>query len=176
MFPPIPSWEGIHPLLIHFPIALLIVATLFLFLALVFRSSERSFGISALILMLCGTIGLYVAVASGEAGAGIALRTPEIDAAIEEHEEGAELARVIFTVLTLVFAALMLLPLLRKRELPRRVALMAQGLFLVVYAACLLVLANVAHDGGQLVHRYGVHALLPAEPADAVLAAEQSDD
>ena len=26
--PPIPSWDGLHPLIIHFPIALLLVAPL----------------------------------------------------------------------------------------------------------------------------------------------------
>ena len=25
-FPPIPSWDGLHPLIIHFPIVLLLVA------------------------------------------------------------------------------------------------------------------------------------------------------
>ncbi len=33
-FPPFPSWDGLHPLIVHFPIALLLVAPLFVVLGL----------------------------------------------------------------------------------------------------------------------------------------------
>ena len=36
MLPPIPSFDGLHPLVVHFPVALLIVAPLFLALAALF--------------------------------------------------------------------------------------------------------------------------------------------
>ena len=33
MFPPVPSWDAMHPMVVHFPIALLLVAPLFVVMA-----------------------------------------------------------------------------------------------------------------------------------------------
>ena len=90
MFPPIPSFDGLHPIVVHFPVALLIVAPLFLALAALFPSKAGCFGRSALVLLALGTIASFVAVESGEAAARLADRTPEINAQIERHEELAE--------------------------------------------------------------------------------------
>ena len=66
--PPLPTWQELHPLVIHFPIALLLVAPLFIFLGAVLRKERsRVFLISALILMLLGTATLYLATQTGQA-------------------------------------------------------------------------------------------------------------
>ncbi len=63
--PPIPSWDGLHPLIVHFPIALLMVVPVLLVLGMIFRDGRRLFSVAALVLMLMGTAAAYVAVETG---------------------------------------------------------------------------------------------------------------
>jgi uncharacterized membrane protein len=160
IFPPIQPWDALHPLVIHFPIALLVVAPLFLLLGMFLKRNARAFALSALILILLGTVGTYFAVETGEAGARLVERTPEINAVLEEHQELAEQTRLIFSILTVVYAGLLFVPLLLKKELGFVWRLAAHGIFLLVYAGCLLSLADTAHLGGRLVHQLGVKALI----------------
>jgi uncharacterized membrane protein len=159
-FPPIQPWDALHPLVIHFPIALLMVAPIFILLGMFLKRSAREFALSALILMLLGTVGTYVAVETGEAGAKLVERTPEISAVLEQHEERAEQTRLLFTLMTVACAALLFIPLLLKRELGYLWRLAIHGVFLLAYVVCLLSLARTAHLGGRLVHELGVRALL----------------
>ena len=39
-FPPFPTWDSLHPLIIHFPIALLLVCPLFILIG-AFLSAEK---------------------------------------------------------------------------------------------------------------------------------------
>ena len=119
-FPPIPSWDALHPLVIHFPIALLLVVP-FLIVVGALRPPERGRTILyvALGLMIAGTLGTFVAVASGEAAAQLAERSPEVDAVLERHEQLAEATRIAFSVLTVVFAAILLIPVILKQTANR---------------------------------------------------------
>lgn len=171
--PPIPAWDGLHPLIIHFPIALFFVAPLLIVASMaVPRKLSPGFAMSALAMMVLATISAFIAVSTGEAAGELAERwQPGVEAAIERHEEMAETARTVFTVLTGVFVVLAIGPmLLTKKPIPRKVVVAAQGLFLLAYAPGMLLLANAAHEGGVLVHEYGVRAMLPASstaPASA---------
>jgi uncharacterized membrane protein len=40
--PPLPTWQAIHPLIVHFPIALLLVAPLFIVIGTL-RKPDRGF-------------------------------------------------------------------------------------------------------------------------------------
>jgi uncharacterized membrane protein len=158
--PPVPAWEGLHPLIVHFPIVLLMVAPLFVLIgALVPRRHSRSFMISALILMLLGTIASYVAIETGEAAGKIATRTPEINRILERHGELAEQTRLSFTVLTVVFAGVLIVPALVKRE-NRITTTILPLAFLLIYGGGVVLLANTAHNGGRLVHEFGVQSLV----------------
>ncbi len=165
--PPLPSWDGLHPLIVHFPVALLMVAPLLVLLALVLRAHRRGLFLAALVLMALGTASTWVAVETGEAAGKLADRTPEVSAVLEHHEELAESTRAIFTVLTLVFAGMVLAPVLLRREPGEIVTVALALLFLAVYGAGTLVLANTAHNGGRLVHELGVRSLMPAAPLPA---------
>ena len=69
-FPPIPSWDALHPLVIHFPIALLLVVPFLIVVgALVPPERGRAILYVALALMIAGTLGTFLAVATGEAAA-----------------------------------------------------------------------------------------------------------
>lgn len=162
-FPPLPAWDELHPLVIHFPIALLIVAPLFVLLAVVVRSGRRWLGITALVLMALGTIASFVAVETGEAAAKAHHFTPRVEAIVEQHEELGETVRDLFTGLTVAYAVLLLLPPVLRRFEGQAATIVLHGTFLVAYAVCLLVLVNAADLGGQLVHRYGVRGIISSD-------------
>lgn len=160
MFPPIPSWDAVHPLIVHFPIALLLVAPLLIVIGLFLPKHGRGLFIGALVVMVLGTIGTYFAVATGEAAGELAERTPGMAGVLERHEELAETVRAIFTTLTVVFAAILFVPSILKKGLGRKTASVVVLAFLLLYAGGAILLANVGHQGGMLVHQYGVHAMM----------------
>src|SRR5450759_3598419 len=91
--PPLPTWDGLHPLVTHFPIALLLVAPLFVVLGLFRRPSARAFLLAALLLMVLGTTAIFVAVPTGEAAGRLACRDGDEDrgrAKNHQEERGQE--------------------------------------------------------------------------------------
>lgn len=175
-FPPIPSWDAFHPLIIHFPIALLLVAPVLVLLALILPKQARGLLIAALVVMALGTIATYFAVATGEAAGELAERTPGVAAVLERHEELAETTRAVFTALTLGFAAILFVPSILKRGLGRKSAAVVNLAFLVIYAGGAILLANVAHQGGRLVHEYGVRAMMTSGGASAPEQSRESKE
>ena len=157
--PPIPNWTELHPLVIHFPVALLLVAPLFIIIGIILNPQKgQPFLVGALVLMLLGTVGTFLAIATGEAAGKIVEQTPAVSAVLEKHEDLAEMTRIVFSVLTLLFAAILLLPRLLKREPSTATARILPLAFLLFYSAGTVILANTAHNGGRLVHELGVHA------------------
>jgi uncharacterized membrane protein len=152
-----------HPLLVHFPIALLFITPLFLLLAVLLGRQNRAWALTALLLTIMGTVGIFAAAASGEAAGKLVERTPEIDAVLERHEHLAEAARGVFSGLTLGFAALVIVPIALQRELPRWVHVSCYVLFMGFSLGALGFLVQISHQGGRLVHQFGVHALMGPE-------------
>lgn len=157
--PRLPSWDGLHPLIVHFPIALLLVAPLFVVLGMTLRRN-RPFLWAALLLMAIGTAATFIAVLTGEAAGKLAERTPEIKTVLEHHEALAETTRAVFTGLTVIFAAIVVVPAFVRRLQTRAVTVVLSLVFLVCYGAGVIVLVNTAHNGGRLVHELGVQALI----------------
>jgi uncharacterized membrane protein len=161
--PPVPTWDALHPLIIHFPIALLLVAPLFIIAALLVSGSRRqAFMISALVLMILGTASVYVALSTGEAAGKLAERTTEINAVLERHEDLAEKTRLTFTVLTVILAGMLIVPRFVQWEPSRAMSAIASVVFLVLYGGAAQLLTNTAHNGGLLVHEFGVTAMVSA--------------
>jgi uncharacterized membrane protein len=160
--PPIPPWDALHPIIIHFPIGLLLVAPMPIILGLIWHRQSQGLFFAALALMVLGTISAFIAVATGEAAGQLAPRTPAINPVLERHEELADTTRIVFTVLTAIFAVLVVAPLFLRRELTRLPQAFLHIAFLVFYMGGALVLVNTGHLGGLLVHEHGVRALLPA--------------
>jgi uncharacterized membrane protein len=173
--PPLPTWDGLHPLVTHFPIALLLVAPLFIVLGLVRRASGHAFLRAALLLMVLGTIAIYVAVPTGEAAGRLAERNPQINQILERHEQLAEATRVLFTALTVIFGVIVFAPAVLKKNIERRSDLALHVAFLILYGAGAVVLTNTAHQGGQLVHAFGVHALTASGESALPAPAETHD-
>lgn len=179
MLPPMPGWDGLHPLIIHFPIALLIVAPVLVLLGTFLKGRDRVFLISALVLMILGSVAAWMSVSTGEAASELAERAGAAQAVLEQHEELAETTRAVFTVLTGVFAVIVVAPLLFKKELGRKFLIPLNLAFLLFYVAGVVVLVNTAHQGGRLVHEFGVLAMTrPAGPVGSAdrRQAEQKRD
>ena len=161
MLPPWPGWDGLHPLVIHFPVALLLVAPVFLLLSAFWRRHAMAFGVAALVLLVLGTAAAFVSVETGEAAAELADRTEAITAAIAQHQEAAERARNIFAVITVVYALWLALSGVFKPLAKPGVQMTAAVVTCVAVLAGSLQVAAAAHRGGLLVHKLGVHAMLP---------------
>jgi uncharacterized membrane protein len=132
----------------------------------------------ALVLMGLGTGTALVSYATGEAAGKLAERTPEISAAIARHEELAETTRLLFSILTVIFGGILYLPKFLKFDLGRRAQAVGAIVFLFFYLSGTLVLVNTAHQGGMLVHQYGVHALVSPDannPPPATPPSEQGN-
>jgi uncharacterized membrane protein len=153
---------------IHFPIALLMVAPLFIALAAGVGRDIVQYSRAALVLLVLGTVATFVAVETGEAAAEGVIRTDAINAVLSQHADLAETTRMVFTVLTVLYAAFLFLPsyVARLGSLAREARVRAGNLvFLVLSAAAMLLVVNTAHLGGRLVYQLGVRGASPASPA-----------
>ena len=153
-----PPWNHIHPALVHFPIALLTVMPLLVFVGLLWPAQRRGLHTAALILVGLGFGGLLLALASGEAVERYARATPALLTGVREHELAAQWTTLIFGVLGLAFAVLWALPLLRKRELSKPLETGLLGLWMLLSVAGVLAVARTGHLGGHLVHDLHTHA------------------
>ncbi len=162
MLPPWPGWDGLHPLIIHFPIALLMVAPLFVALAVVAPKRSAGFSLAGFLLLAMGTLSTFVAVSTGLAAGELADHTDAINAVISRHEELAETTATVFAALTVLYAALLFVaPRIRRLSTPA-FARAGNAVFVVLLLADCLLLVNTAHQGGRLVHQLGVRAIMPA--------------
>ncbi len=154
----LPPWNHLHPAIVHFPIALLTVAPLLVLLGLLWPAQRRGIHLSALVLLLLGIGGLFLALASGDAVERYARATPALLAGVRDHELAAQWATLIFCLLGAAFAGLWSLPLFRKKELSKPLETGLLLAWLLLSAAGMLAVARTGHLGGHLVHDLHTHA------------------
>ncbi len=173
--PLVPTWNGLHPLIVHFPIALLFVAPLFVILGIVIGPLKgRAFLVSALILVALGTGSIFVAVETGEAASELVSSSPALGTVLRQHQDLAETTEILFTLLTMVLAALLYVPKLFRREVGPQVNVALLSVYLVFYTTGALFLLNTAHRGARLVHEFGVRAPIASGDATTDLASSSS--
>lgn len=161
MLPPLPAWDALHPLIIHFPIVLLLLSPLFIAIGAALRPPKgQPFMIAALLVLLLGTGSLFVAVATGEAAGELAERGGAVNTVLESHEALAEQTRLVFVGLSVLLLGLFALPRLLHRQNTRLFSTILPLSFLALYSVGILSLVNTAHAGGRLVHEFGVHAMV----------------
>lgn len=165
ILPPIPDWDAAHVIVVHLPIGVLMTVPVLLVLSLVLPRHVRGLSIGALAMLLVGTVGAWFAVATGLAAAQLVDQSSseQLSAVLGRHQELAERTRSAFTVLSAIYIAIVALPALARRPLPRWLTPALGVAFLVLYMGGVLLLANTGHLGGRLVHEFGQHAIIAKE-------------
>jgi uncharacterized membrane protein len=155
--PPIPAWDAVHPIVVHVPIALVLVVPVLVVLALLVRAHRRPLLAAAASLMCIAGGGAVLAASSGEAGERHAERVPGAETVLHQHEELGESAEVFVLGLA---AALVVIAALAwwGGDAARRAVVGMTLVYLIAHAVGALCVANAAHQGGRLVHELGVRA------------------
>jgi uncharacterized membrane protein len=165
-FPPFPPYEGLHPLVVHFPLGLLLVAWIPMLLCVIDNKRRGKWMHTALTLLVIGTLFTFAAVITGEATEKIiGTTTQQIHDAVHEHEETAESARNYFIVTTVLFC----FAVIARKQLEaskKKPALIVIAILVALgYTLGSLALINAGHQGGVLVHHHGIHApITPPTP------------
>ena len=148
-------------MVIHFPIALLFVTPVFVLLAALLGKRGRWFGLTALMLLVMGTVSGAVAVSAGKA-AFDALESVEDGGweVGEEHQQAAQEVQIMIIGLTLLYALLFAIPLVIPKWNVWKYWLLTNLVFLALLMVVNLQLAHAAHLGGRLVNQYGARAIM----------------
>ncbi|WP_456407841.1 DUF2231 domain-containing protein [Caldithrix abyssi] len=146
----IPEWmSNVHPLIVHFPIALLVIAVLTDFIAIILKR----FGWlkpAALWLYVLGALGTIGAYFSGKQAADVVNIPPQAYSVISVHADLALYTMLFFSI----YAALRLFFARKKWDQK----LVFSLVLFVVAAGGLGLVQQTAERGGELVFRFGVGA------------------
>ncbi len=136
--------ETIHPIVVHFPIALLITATFVGLLAVLFKNKREELKIVLYWILILGSIGVLAALVSGLYEAGRVVHNEAIHKIMEKHE-------LLGYIITSAFAIIALWVIIRKRKIQIRELTVITLLLL----ASSSVLVYSAYLGGQMVYEQG---------------------
>ena len=140
-----------HVLCAHFPLILLLTAPLLVVMALGLAAEKRRLLLwAALVLMVFGTTMAFVAIATGEAAMDLVASTPAIMAGLQRHRALAEATAELFSLLTLGFAGLMVVPHRLGCELDSRLNATLLAAYLIFYSSGALFLLHTAVEGERL--------------------------
>lgn len=142
-----PDIGSLHPIVVHFAIALLVAGVVLRWISLTRKLPFTS--PAAVLLILAGTAAALVAVKSGDDAHGAAERIPGVRPVVHEHEEYGERARNVF----LAVAALEIAGLVLTRRQVKRAGLVLLA-SAVMGAVGLAFLYEAAEHGGELVYSY----------------------
>lgn len=141
MLPGAQHLQNIHPLVIHFPIAFLMGAALFYFLAWIFRKDH--FAITGFSLLILGTLSLAVVVATGLwAEQGVMVHLSVRENLLVPHKKLMLLTSFLCVVTTIWAVA--------ARPFPKK----GRILFLILLLVVVGVMTLGADYGGRLVYDY----------------------
>lgn len=153
-----PTLSQLHPLVVHFPIALLMVVPLLVLLGLAWSEHRAGIHIAALVLLVIGTSMAVLAVISGLAASGAVTGAPELMAVLDLHERLAKRTTFFYAALTLAFILIQLVPVLAASWDSRRRILALNLAWLAVSLGANALLVRTGHLGGRMVHELAVHA------------------
>lgn len=155
----IPEWmSNVHPLIVHFPIALLVIAVVADLAGIILKRYDW-LKPAALWLYVFGALGTFGAYLSGKQAADIVNFPPPSYPVISEHADLALYTMLFFGI----YAALRLFVYWKKWDQRTAIAVV---LFIIATGGLGLV-QQTAERGGELVFRYGVGTKAQTETAAA---------
>lgn len=152
-FPGAQHLENIHPLVVHFPIALLCAAALMYWLG--FFARRESWQWSGLWTLILGVLGAAVAVASGIYAAPGVMLAPSVKTALLTYHK-----RIMIAVL--ILSAVLALWALAARPMPAR----GRGAFLALLVLVVALIAKGADYGGRMVYDYNAGGYACGQPIE----------
>jgi uncharacterized membrane protein len=163
----LPEWApNIHPLLVHFPIALLFAAVLLDAIALLFRKKNPALHIGAVIVYVMGALGALVAFFTGRDAADQVQLPAAAQTVLTEHADLALWTVWFFGIYALIRIGVLLF------DKKARVALWLP--LLLVGAGGLYLVWETAEHGAQMVFQHGVGVQAVTALADQVATLEQA--
>jgi uncharacterized membrane protein len=153
LFPGAHHLQNIHPLVVHFPLALLPVATLFYLLAWVSRRDSVAW--MALWLLVLGSVSGTVAAGTGlYADEGVMVDPSVREQLLDLHK--------LWMLSTLGSSAALTIWALAGRPFPTR----GRGVFVLLLLAVLAIMAHGADYGGRLVYDYNAGGNACGQPIE----------
>lgn len=144
---PIPS--PLHPALVHFPIALILLGTVVAMAAVFFSRWHLPWVAAGL--LVAGSLGAVAATWTGGNDAELAGEvSPRVDQILEQHEEWGERTRNLALVAAALAVAAASTSRFRKTTLSLGIATALMAL------ASSYAVAETGHYGGQLVYKHAV--------------------
>jgi uncharacterized membrane protein len=142
----------LHPMIIHFPIALLIVGFLAELIGVI--AKKEFYSKAGFYLLLLGTVGVVAAYISGDfAGEGLA-EGGALKAALEIHEDAALLALWMAVATSVVRVGLVAV---------KRYTGALRWIPVMLFFLSVLAIARTGHYGGQLVYKHAAGVQLSLE-------------
>jgi uncharacterized membrane protein len=137
------SSTHLHAMVIHFPIALLIIGFLSELLGHLIK--KPFFNQAAFFLLILGTFGTIIAYLSGDA-AGEGMEEGTLGKAIEMHQDAAIITLGLAIVTSLLYTAILFFKF--KNKWFKLISIM-------LFAAVIGAVTRTAYLGGQLVYKHG---------------------
>jgi len=153
LLPGVQHLQNVHPLVIHFPIAFLMGAALFYFLALIFR--KDTLATTAFLLLIVGAFSACLAAGSGlyaEDGVMVSLSVREH---LLEHHEQLMLATTGLSIALTIWAVFV-------RPFPRK----RRGIFIFLIVIMLGIMTWGADYGARMVYDYNAGGNACSQPID----------
>jgi len=153
LLPGVQHLQNVHPLVVHFPIAFLMGAALFYFLALIFR--KDTLATTAFLLLILGTFSACVAAGSGlyaEDGVMVSLSVREH---LLEHHEQLMLATTGLSIALTIWAVI-------ARPFPKK----KRGIFIFLIVIMLGIMTWGADYGARMVYDYNAGGSACSQPIE----------
>ena len=143
----------LHPMVIHFPIALLIVGFLFELIYLITRNEFYSK--AGFYLLVLGALGTFAAFLTGNLAEERIVETEALERVLETHEDAGKIT-LFLVILTFIYRTVVFFLNQYKGIL--------QWIGLALYALSILSVVRTAYYGGELVYTYGAGVQIQAIP------------